>query len=414
MTLLERYQLSQFSRILNSKYGISAPPQLASIGTGDADVFLYKFPQMDYRIYGGSNTFAAGCGPERLTAFFSACGEAIERYAGFLPVKEKCVFGSYDELKARYPLVEMNNWSLFSEAQYTSVNFGLVPWRADLRLYWLPMIDVGAKEVVYVPLDHMIDHGDRRIPRIERPTTSGLAAGASFQNALDGAVFELLERDAVMRAWWNVETLDAIDWQPLLQTPQFAAFLPLQDRVQILDLKSVTGHPCVMAVYCGENTQQQPGLLTSAACHRDERIAIRKALSEVAHLLIRSRAQFFDRMKNSIPQDLDEVRTFLEHVFFYHFDAHQNYAKFLWSDAKAPRPVRDTKDLRPPAEALQASGFLLYHHDLTPRDLASLKFSVVRAYSPNLVPLNAAHRDRPLGHPRIKASPVNPWPHPFS
>lgn len=416
MTLAERAALYRFSKILNSRYGISDKLSLARVAPEDPAVFLVKFPQPDFSVYGGVNSFAAGCSGQKLGALFSAAGEAIERYAGFLPRPDEILFGSHLELSIDRDLIGPDELPLFRKDQFQRKDFQLSPFLITTRLAWLKAQSLHTLGEKWFPADGILAVKDPGIEHIDRPTTSGLAAGSSLESALENALFELIERDAVMLTWWQRRTQRRIHWQKLISETDFKVYQNLAPFVEVIDIQSDLGAPAAMAIYRGKNAERTPALLIAASAAGTYRSAILKALSELSHLLIRSRSSFEARQKAATKNDPYELRDFLDHVLYYHRDEHQQKAQFLWASPQTVElcdiEVQASIGLSQLMTNLRSRGYEAWSIDLTPRDLASIGFKVVRVLVPGLVGLNAEHQYRYLGNPRLGQN-LNLDPHPF-
>jgi oxazoline/thiazoline synthase len=115
--------------------------------------------------------------------------------------------------------------------------------------------------------------------------SNGCAAGNTVEEAILQALLELLERDACALAWYSraqrpeIE-LEGFDGMPFATLRE--AFAARGRELRVLDLRTDTRVPVAMAVAWN----REDGLATTFAlgCHLDPRIAVSRALSELAQL----------------------------------------------------------------------------------------------------------------------------------
>jgi ribosomal protein S12 methylthiotransferase accessory factor len=215
-------------------------------------------------------------------------------------------------------------------------------------------------------------------------------------------LLELIERDAVMHAWWTRRRPDVLSWEDLLTREDFRAYESLRGSVSVLDVTTDFGVPVSLAVFQGRNERRTPRLLVAAAAKADETEAIRKSLAELSHLLIRATAGFSARMRFKPREDLSEIRGFFMALLQYHRDESFGPAAFLLESAsrRAPRGGGSAR-LADVVTAVKAQGFEPWVIDRTTADVDALGFKVVRVVVPGLIPLNALHLHRPWGVPRL-------------
>lgn len=421
----DRARIHSMSRLFSDRFGVMSWLDVAATSPSDAKVFLLKLGQANLLHLGGVNSFSAACSPSFRQALYAVFGEALERYALFLPQYERYRVGTYNELKGQLTLVSPESWTLFRADQYAQKSFPYNPWNADTPIAWIQSRDLVFGTEIWVPLDGAMTV-DRDVPGFERVqhiddfTSSGGAAGDSYAMAAVGAIHELIERDGVMWHWWTKTPPPKLDWRQLLEKADFSAFRPLMSKVEVFDARTDVNVPTAMAIYRGDNREGEPSFLIGAASGARIEKAIHKALSEVSHLLIRSRAGHRQRMSWSPPDNMDDVTGFLQHVLLYHREEHRHKTDFLFGSEKVSRlddfpkgSLDPEKRLDELASEMKRVGLRVSLADMTTFDVSGVGVQVVRAFSPDLIPLNARHLLRYWGRPRLGNGPLNQDPHPF-
>ncbi|MEV4538741.1 YcaO-like family protein [Asanoa sp. NPDC049518] len=129
-----------------------------------------------------------GKGLTPIDSMTSAVMEAVERYAGWLPLRPATV-ASYDDLvSAGTPAMRP-----------ADLNIALLPQYADhLPIYWVPGFDLVSEETVLVPTSAVCYGTDPGAPPCyQLGVTNGLASGNTLEEAVCHALCELIERDAL-------------------------------------------------------------------------------------------------------------------------------------------------------------------------------------------------------------------------
>jgi ribosomal protein S12 methylthiotransferase accessory factor len=370
-----------------------------------------------------------GVGSSARIAIAKALGEAVERYCSALFRYADLEWASFFELGARAAAPEA--FALYSPAQYAVPGFAWQPFTAASRVAWVAgtSLVTGADTMVpaaftYVPYHYQRDRGDTPVTQ---PISTGLACGASFEDAALSALCEVVERDAFTRTWQAVQRHPRID-----QTDLPADLADLVERyetvglgVHLVDITSDVGCPTLLAVAEGFS-ETSPAIAVAAATHPDPAVAVRKSLEELAHTR-KYAAQVMDHLppvpvevKAGHPQ-VDGQRA---HLRFYCPQGAKDAASFLWADERrigledVPRPAGG--DLASLVAAVAATGEDVVAVDLTSTDIADVGLSVVRVVVPGFHPLQMGHANRCLGGHRLADAlraagreHDNPYPHPF-
>jgi ribosomal protein S12 methylthiotransferase accessory factor len=153
----------------------------------------------------------------------------------------------------------------------------------DAPIPWVPGYDLGAGEDILVPASAVFHPLPSEYPQLFRTSTNGLASGNTMEEAVFHALMEIIERDA----WSLVEAtrdtgplVEAID-DPLAES-LLGKFRVAGVDVMIKDITSDIGIPTIAAV-SDDTVLQDPTLLTiGMGTHTSARIAVLRALTEVA------------------------------------------------------------------------------------------------------------------------------------
>jgi ribosomal protein S12 methylthiotransferase accessory factor len=183
----------------------------------------------------GLRTRTGGKGVTDVQARMSAVGEAIERYCGVARGDEPARHGTMVEIGPE--AVDPRRCLHYSDAQYDgraawnagcASIFHQVPHRFDERLAidWAPLWSLTHDARRYLPAAFCwYGHPDSRRHYFCAGDTNGCAAGATPEEAMLQALFELVERDAVAIWWYNRLS------RPGLELGSFA--IPYIERVRL-------------------------------------------------------------------------------------------------------------------------------------------------------------------------------------
>lgn len=138
----------------------------------------------------------------------AAVGEAVERYCGNI-VAKPIVRARASDLDG--PTVDLSSLARFGESQYAAPGFPFVEPTTDRVLDWTPGTDVLSGRAIWVPAElvwgsYPLDVA-RRGPAISPVAQAGLAAGPDREFALQNALREIVERDAMTTAWTGRGTI---------------------------------------------------------------------------------------------------------------------------------------------------------------------------------------------------------------
>lgn len=376
----------------------------------------------DPRVNVGTESVILGRGStlDRSRSRAAALAEAFERYSLHMVEPARLSHHSAHALEAEgTPFLSPHELASFVDVQYQSPSFGLSrPPAHDEVTPWLTGIDLCTGADVLVPAEVCMFAAAGRRPRKTRsgawypPTSNGTATATNpFVAALSG-LYELLERDAFLLAWHHRRKLCSlmIGQDDSMMDEVNAIVHPARLRFQLVDLSEVHEVPSVLAI-TWRTVGDHPVFGFGAAAGPDLRAVSIKALAESASCFdyVYRRFQSGDLKR----LELDDVKGFDDHPEFYFSPDRHHLLEFLLRPEQVrPLPSAATSPMKPSLELsrlarkLALNEIRAYAVDITPVEGEALGLVTYKVVSPDLVPLNASHHQRHLGHPRLLTEPV--------
>lgn len=403
----------------------------------DLFVFVARL-NYDLLAEGGPAVEVFGCGaaPRRERAFVAAVGEAIERGFGSASHAGRCRRGRYRDLGAS--AADPRRFAPFSEEQLDRPGFPFARFRADEEIAWVEGFSFRTGASVHVPAEavYLGSHAPR--PHLVG-TSSGLAAGATREEALLAALYEVVERDAFMIAWAARRSLPEVELEGA-DAPELAELVEraarARTRVRAFDLTTDLGVPAYLGVALGLGGGT-PSLAFGAGCGLRPLDALRRAVLEALHTwnwafeLVAARGE----IEGEAAERSLRLHDFADHVYLYAHPWRRRALGFLLSGATEPRPAPEARppyatpadELEEALRRVQGAGYEVLAVDLGPAPEWRAGFRVVRVLAPELVPLSLAgarfyrgcrrYFEVPerLGDPRPPRGPEDLYgePHPF-
>lgn len=332
--------------------------------------------------------------------FGSACGEFIERYAANVIPAQFEQFSPAEK-------VPVSDFQQFTDEQYASAGFpfthpdeaGEIPYHRAFRAA------DNALGAVPADLVYLNSTTDRQWCTI---TSNGLAAGRNFGMAARGAVFELIERDAFMRSWYQgavgqcfriPDRLPSHFTGPLRRICRQLELLGVQ--ITLVRFEGVGGVPVVLA--CARS--EKVGLSVGCAAKEDFRAAMTAAFLESVHTY-----NWSLRMLGE-PPAISDVAELEDHIAFHSAPANRGLNDFLDSGpeaAEADFVANGRNALGDVIAKARDQGWDMWLADVRSADVASNGWHVLRALSPQ-----AATLDVEFPHLKQHADLRHTVPHPF-
>ena len=238
---------------------------------------------------------SAGKGRTPSQARVSALGEAIERYCSQYCGYEPVVTATWAEVAER--AIHPQTLNPFSQTQYKDrlrwrrslwTSYVPEPFEEQAAIDWAPAWSLSEKRWKLVPAAFLYySYSMERGGRFARGDSNGVAAGNCREEAFMQGFFELVERDAVALWWYNRLPRRRVDQDSFDDGSLRAARAYLAGEgyaLEVLDLTSDLPMPVLAAVALHQdNASRVPHL--GFGCHFDVRIALHRALGEVAQAL---------------------------------------------------------------------------------------------------------------------------------
>jgi thiazole/oxazole-forming peptide maturase SagD family component len=309
----------------------------------------------------------------------------------------------------------------YTKAQYTRADFPFRPFDAAVSYLWKQGTDVLTGETRSVLADFVYFGAFLDRPRpYTSATSSGAAAHTSKAKALEGAVLELIERDAFMRTWLDRQVRPTIDPStlPANTDRRVRALRQVGVEVQLKD-HSLGLAPVVFAF---AQSEEDGFTVATASAAFDREEALDSAMMELELLVAL-------RLQNKAPRKIRprEVLEPEDHIDLYAQRRHFRRADCL-AEGSETVSFSHVGERRPQTwsqleQALADHGHKILWFDLTPHG-ASLQqgrtpLSIGRAIVTGLIPISFGWDHEPLatfqsdpGRTRpVSSQPL--FPHPF-
>lgn len=433
----DQLTICKFSRFFGpADWQFSSPLNNCNIGRRSLSAFynlgvFYHSPGRS--IWGGS------ADRSKRKAAFGAMGEALERYC-LGEAKADFLDKNYEELvQLGHRTLDPNSYRHYADDQDVLIQGEVRNIDRQTRLHWTWFEDA-LNENTPTLLPSLFNRpypGPK--PIFFGGTTNGNGCGQTPAHAKLSGLQELLERDAIMVYWWTRNTPRQIDLsspspelRKILET--FADLLP---HIDIFWTKTDFDLTTVMVAYRGRLANRNPYFQITGATRLDPLHAMDRALGEMVslHQHFESTLDSYEPIEFGSNYDLS-IWEFLDHVHLYAYhDMREAYDfwfpanpdKVHWSELPNRSTGSHEGDLGYILNEFRRNGHRLYFAELTTQPLRASDLHVYRAYSPDLVEVDAGHKYRALGSSRyytlhkklnLKMQPansraLNPYPHPF-
>jgi len=378
---------------------------------------------------GGGTTISA--------ATLSALGEFLERYSMYWPLAD-AVERTHAELAAAGErVVDLAYLQAYDPDALAAAGYDAVD--ADTTTEWVPGTTLTCGEDVFVPTDTVSFAHAHREGATLPASTSGTACGSSLAGALTRALYEVVERDAVMRTWYEQRTPSRLDISALDALESFRERITPHDaRLHVLELPTPTDCHVVGTALVAD-ADRVPKFRLFAGADRTLPGAVRDALAETAEGLLQTRYRLAAGDTPDPDIDVDAVYDFDRNVQYYMRP--ENYAAVAHlttgdvrrvdptdlakredaadADADEPGTLTETavseaprRELERTLDAVTASADLTpIAVDLTPGDVRELGMRVAAVSVPELVDVTPPAL-APVHHPGL-GDVATRDPHPF-
>lgn len=378
--------------------------------------------------------------------------EALERYCGMCdrtaPAAERF---SYEQLTGQ--AVDPAVFGLHDAIATSHPAYRLERYKESLPVYWTPVFSMKERREVLVPeqLVYFADgHFRSGTNRFVYDSSNGLALGSTWEEAALHGLFEVIERDNFLCAWYNRLPLREIDisGSPLEELKQLIYFLELEGiQIRFFDISMELKVPSVWALAYDTREGAVMKAYNAAAAHIIPGKAVESAAMEVITSLpiyaaeLKEGGHAFTRAQQ-LENNPGAVTEFEDHVLYYasesncrqgldfvlRGDGRQKASlEELYPDAYDPGGRFTHDDLAGDLEELAAAVIdhygELYIADVTPDEVADFGYRAAKVLVPGMLPMTFGEQHRRVIMDRlirererrglVKDFTVNPDPHPF-
>jgi ribosomal protein S12 methylthiotransferase accessory factor len=364
--------------------------------------------------FGRDTVFCGGNALSNEVAQTAALGEAVER-------SSTCQVSYDDLLVARHcdiadEAVDPLAWDLFDPRTRAAPGFPYAAPSRQVELSWVWGFSLTQGRPVRVPASRVFSPFRAVAPGdfFDAPIISGYSTHATIEEAIYGALMEVIERDAFMIAWANQLRPPRLAIDPATSGEvgkYLAAFAArgIEVRCVLVDLD--LGAHAVIAI-ARSDQPGDPSSVVAAAADMDVEAACRKALKELSANRLSVRHEMVsagDSLPLPDPQLVIDERA---HGLLYARPDMASCLDIWWnSDNCVPLPRTSqqagiTSRLKDCIEVLMRAELEVTVVDLTAPAMESLGLRTVKVLVPGAYPMNFDGRFPHFGGKRMRTAPV--------
>lgn len=387
-----------------------------------------RAPDPDVTLFAGSLTPTDACptptsvgaaGWTPRAAWMATIGEGVERWQPWPLPGDRAVRGSLAGWTSDEPAVDPSRWALYLPEQHTAPGFPFAPFDAASEVDWYRFRAVADGEPWWVPEDFaFLFPRPGEAHRITASISTGLACGRAGDPVILRGLQEVIERDALMGAWWGAYPLR--EWpaeRVFARLPP--AMAPRAQRPHLTYRFYHVGTPhSAHVTICTLQGEDDEGFsfCAGAACRETRDASFAKALLEA----IQGRP-YIRYLRTTLGAGVPGAPAgFAEHAVYYTLNPQRL--------SETPLAAAPTADTDPEAEAIEDLATLLRRLGpdraplfrlMTPPGVAALapRWRVVKVVVPGLQPMHGHHDLPALGGPLWAPRGLDGWramlPHPF-
>jgi ribosomal protein S12 methylthiotransferase accessory factor len=366
----------------------------------------------------GSDLAIGGAGWEPPAAEAAGVGEAIERCQSRPMPQDATIRASYMRWPLDEPAVEPGRWILFHADQYSLRDFPFRPWSPPTIGRWTCCRELRSGDPWWVP-EALVYLTPREAAEcmLGPAISTGLSCGRAGDPIVLRGLQEVIERDALVGAWWGAYELEEHDPDSVfavIQPDRPRRLLRPNLRYRFYRVRTpFSSHVTVVSI---EGEDHEGWCFSVGSACREMRCASwEKSILEA----VQGR-HYVRYLKASEEGQGGLPANFAAHAVYYSYHPEKLVHTPLHHAARAGpgAEVSAVETLQCLAERLGPSLPVLFRN-LTPPALAAgrLDWQVVRVIVPGLQPLHGHHGFPFLGGPLWGRRPVFEWesipPHPF-
>ena len=176
-----------------------------------------RAPDPDVTLFAGSLTPTDAClsstavgaaGWDARSAWLATVGEGVERWQPWPLPGDRVVQACFGAWTGAEPAVDPARWVLYLPEQYSQVGFPFASFTDETEARWVRFRRVADGEPWWVPEDFAyLFPRPGESHRITASISTGLACGRAGDPVILRGLQEVIERDALMGAWWGAYPL---------------------------------------------------------------------------------------------------------------------------------------------------------------------------------------------------------------
>ena len=401
---------------------------------------LYLFPAATHTPEGGSYTPSGangiGAGESYAAAALSALGEFIERNASAAYWWEnKSLYKSVHKKNSRQ--VDPQSLSIYSEVSAADTS-SLPANTPEKSVYWVAAKELISNTSVHVPasavyMNFLRDYPDQ--PRLHEVTSNGVATYSNYAEAATRAFLELIERHVFVQLWYHKKKCRRITVTSLCEVfpelQELNSCLPETDTLNVYEITDFLQIPTFMAVLTSTDPEKTAVHITAAAD-----LDVNEALHKCAKEIVRFAEEQYSVKKEADtpfdpanPKSLSDYASslgqrrimwsyqeMLPHIAWLEHATEISYAD-IHSDSHTFTDWEERYQWV--RRQCQAENVTVYYADVTNSVAKYAGLHVVRALSPDILPMFFDEKLQPetyrcFTHDTMgKQLSLNPIPHPF-
>jgi ribosomal protein S12 methylthiotransferase accessory factor len=366
----------------------------------------------------GSDLAAGGAGWDAAEAEAAGVGEAVERWQCRPLPQDGVIEASFASWTLDEPTVDPACWVLFHRGQYARPGFPFAPLTPQSVCSWVCCREVLSGMPVWVP-EGFVFLRPRKVQTwpFGPVISTGLAAGKVGDPVSLRGLQEVIERDALVGAWWGHYPLYEHPVEGVLATlPADRSRRLLRPNLRYRCYRVGTPFSAHTTVVTLEGEDREGWCFSvGSACRPSRTASWQKAFLEAVqgrHYVRYLLGLGAGRVEGP-PADL------AAHAAYYSLHPEQLVATVLHRPATADPDPGTTVEGMPELSARLGDDHAILFRDLTPPALVAegLGWVVLRVIVPGLQPLHGHHSFPFLGGPLWGDRPPEDWtevpPHPF-
>lgn len=367
--------------------------------------------------------------------------EGLERYCGYAPRgKRTTVYEPYSKVE-KYAL-DPDSIGVHKKEQYARPHFPFKPLDRDRPVHWVWGYSLTEERPILVPETYAyysLGGGEGFVYE----TSNGCAVGGSLEEAILYGIFEIVERDAFLMAWYGQLPIPRLDSKTIDDTELQLMLHRLQSmtgyEINLFNSTTENGIPSIWAM--AKNTKDDGlNLLCAAGAHLDPIRAVKGAVQELSGMLLNMDDVFVKNRKKyeEMLHDSSRVRHMEDHSMLYGLKDAEKRMFFLL-DKRMKRNFKDEfqpvlqtadllDDLNGVLETFKKLKLEVIVVDQTGPELKRNGLHCVKVVIPGMLPMTFGHHlTRLKGLDRVLTVPaklgyvkqpltydeLNPYPHPF-